>query len=123
MPGTAGRVPAPPSTVSGGQTPAVALPAIAEHRWASTPLGAPESWDPALRVIADLVLSSPVPMALALGDELRLVYNDSYAQLIGTQHPAAAGRPAPEVLAEVWQLPGVGDMIERAYRTGESFLE
>jgi anti-sigma regulatory factor (Ser/Thr protein kinase) len=62
-------------------------------------------------------------MALGYGDDLALIYNDCYADLLGTKHPAAFGRPAAEVFAEVWQLAGVGDVIERAYRTGAPFLE
>ncbi len=62
-------------------------------------------------------------MALAYGNDLALIYNDSYAELIGAKHPAAFGRPAAEVFAEVWHRPGIGKIIERVYRTGESFLE
>lgn len=97
--------------------PAVPVP------WAQTPLGPPQRWDPALRAVVDLILSSPVAMALAYGDDLVLVYNDGFAELIGPKHPAAFGRPAAEVFAEVWGLPGVGDVIEHVYRTGEPFLE
>ncbi|MGI5216192.1 ATP-binding SpoIIE family protein phosphatase [Plantactinospora sp. CA-290183] len=124
MPGTVGRVPAPPSTVAGvppSRDHAVAPPA--RRPWADTPLGPPERWDPALRTVVDLVLAAPVAMALAYGDDFALVYNAGYAELIGTKHPGAFGRPAAEVFGESWHLPGVGDVIERAYRTGEPFLE
>ncbi|SCL33228.1 Serine phosphatase RsbU, regulator of sigma subunit [Micromonospora nigra] len=93
------------------------------HPWAATELGPLPTWDPAVRAATDLVLASPVPMALTLGDELLLLYNDAYAELIGDKHPAALGRPAAEVFGEVWSMPGVGDVIEHAYRTGEPFLE
>ena len=113
MPGTVGRIP----------TPSAPTPGAGAHPWAGTPLGVPESWDPAVRAVADVVLSSPVPMALLLGDDLTLLYNDGYAELIGDRHPAALGRPAAEVFAEVWREAGAGEALERVYRLGEPFLE
>jgi GAF domain-containing protein/anti-sigma regulatory factor (Ser/Thr protein kinase) len=92
------------------------------HPWADTPLGAPESWDPAVRAVVDLILASPVPMALLYGDDLVLLYNDGYAELIGERHPAALGRPTAEVFADVWHDPDAGEVLLRAYRRGESFL-
>jgi GAF domain-containing protein/anti-sigma regulatory factor (Ser/Thr protein kinase) len=62
-------------------------------------------------------------MALTLGDDHLLLYNDGYAELIGDRHPGAVGRPAAEVFPEVWSMPGVGDAVEHAYRSGEPFLE
>ncbi|MGN9777334.1 ATP-binding SpoIIE family protein phosphatase [Micromonospora sp. H33] len=121
MPGTVGRVPTPPAPVPGGSVGATA--SVLAHDWAGTHLGPWPGWDPAVRATADLVLSSPVPMALALGDEFLLFYNDGYAELIGEKHPEAVGRPAAEVFAEIWGLPGVGDALERTYRSGEPFLE
>ncbi|MEO3747796.1 SpoIIE family protein phosphatase [Plantactinospora sp. B5E13] len=124
MPGTVGRVPAPPSTVA-GPPPAPdsgVVPPPGGHRWADTALGAPERWDPALRAVVDLVLSAPVAMALAYGDDLTLIYNTGFAELLEPAQ-AAFGRPAAEVFHEMWQVPGIGDVIERVYRTGESFLE
>jgi serine phosphatase RsbU (regulator of sigma subunit)/anti-sigma regulatory factor (Ser/Thr protein kinase) len=120
MPGTAGPLPqTPPATL--GQPGALTL--VVNHAWATTPLGARETWDPTLRAVVDLILSSPVAMALAYGDDLTLVYNDAYAQLIGDYHPAAFARPAREALAPIWETPGIGNVIERVLRTGTSFLE
>ncbi|SCG70931.1 ATP-binding SpoIIE family protein phosphatase [Micromonospora humi] len=113
MPGTVGRIP----------TPSAPTPGATAHPWAGTPLGDPQSWDPAVRAVADVVLSSPVPMALLLGDDLTLLYNDGYAELIGDRHPGALGRPAAEVFAEVWREAGAGEALERVYRLGEPFLE
>ncbi|MDG4766617.1 SpoIIE family protein phosphatase [Solwaraspora sp. WMMD406] len=83
----------------------------------------PDSWDPALRAVVELILDSPVPMALAHGDDFVMIYNDAYADLLGAKHPAAFGQPAALVFADVWDQPGVGDVVERVYRTGEPFLE
>ncbi|WP_200209922.1 ATP-binding SpoIIE family protein phosphatase [Micromonospora coerulea] len=128
MPGTVGRVPTPSAPVPGapagsGASSGGAAAAVLAHPWAGTPLGPPEAWGPALRAVVDLVLASPVPMALLYGDDLVLLYNDGYAELIGARHPTALGRPAAEVFADIWHEPGNGDVLERAYRQGESFLE
>ncbi|PWR16086.1 histidine kinase [Micromonospora sicca] len=128
MPGTVRRIPTPSAPVPRGPgEPAAggsgAAAAVLAHPWAGTSLGAPEQWDPAVRAVVDLVLASPVPMALLYGDDLVLLYNDGYAELIGARHPEALGRPAAEVFADVWSEPGAGEVLERAYRHGESFLE
>ncbi|OKI45083.1 SpoIIE family protein phosphatase [Micromonospora sp. CB01531] len=125
MPGTVGRVPTPSAPTSGAPmgSGAAASPAGAAHSWAGTPLGAPEQWDPAVRAVVDLVLASPVPMALLYGEDLVLLYNEGYAELIGARHPAALGRPAAEVFADIWHEPDAGEVIGRAYRQGEPFLE
>ncbi|WP_446219700.1 ATP-binding SpoIIE family protein phosphatase [Micromonospora sp. IBHARD004] len=128
MPGTVRRVPTPSAPVPGapvdpGASSSGAAAAVLAHPWAGTSLGAPERWDPAVRAVVDLVLASPVPMALLYGDDLVLLYNDGYAELIGARHPAALGRPAAAVFADVWHEPGAGEVLERAYRHGESFLE
>ncbi|MFE9693364.1 SpoIIE family protein phosphatase [Micromonospora sp. NPDC005806] len=128
MPGTVGRVPTPSApTPDGPTTPGTATSgraaAVLSHPWAGTALGAPEGWDAALRAVIDLVLASPVPMALLYGDDLVLLYNNGYAELIGARHPEALGRPAAEVFADVWHEPGAGEVLQRAYRRGEPFLE
>jgi GAF domain-containing protein/anti-sigma regulatory factor (Ser/Thr protein kinase) len=122
MPGTVGRVPTPSGPLPG--TPAPGATTVAGHpRWGATALGPYESWDPAVRATVEVVLASPAPMALYLGAELLLLYNDAYAELIGDRHPDAMGRPPAEVFAEVWHSPGVGDVVEQTYRTGVPVLD
>jgi anti-sigma regulatory factor (Ser/Thr protein kinase) len=120
MSGTAAPLPQT-SAAPLGQPDTLTL--FATHDWAATPLGARETWEPTLRSVVDLVLSSPVAMALVCGEALTLIYNEAYAQLIRDLHPAAFGGSAPEVLASIWHTPGTGDVIERVHRTGKSFVE
>ena len=122
MPGAVRRVPRPAGPVPGPPVPDAAT-VVGRHPWDGTTLGPPESWDPAVRAAVEIVLTSPAPMALHLGEELLLLYNDAYAELIGDKHPWAVGQPATEVFAEVWRTPGVGEVVEQAYRTGEPLLE
>ncbi|MFC7276906.1 SpoIIE family protein phosphatase [Paractinoplanes rhizophilus] len=94
---------------------------VAEIDWPATPLGARESWDPAVAATVELVLASPMPMAFSAGAGFLLIYNDAYAEMIGSLHPAALGRPAPEGLADLWAT--LGGVVEGVYRSGQPFLE
>ncbi|WP_341720244.1 SpoIIE family protein phosphatase [Micromonospora sp. FIMYZ51] len=122
MPGTVGRVPTPAGPVP-GESVSDATTVVDRHPWAGTALGPPEDWDVTVRAAVEIVLASPAPMALHLGDDLLLLYNDAYAELIGDKHPQALGRPAAEGFAEVWRIPGVGDVVEHTYHTGKPFLD
>ncbi|ASW54566.1 ATP-binding SpoIIE family protein phosphatase [Plantactinospora sp. KBS50] len=117
MSGTAGRTPAPTAPVAPVPRPGAVTPA--GRAWPDAQLGPAQEWPPALRTAVQLALDAAVPMAVACGPEHRLVYNDAFAALIGTYHPAAFGRPGAEGLAREWRRPGVGDAVERVYRTGE----
>ncbi|GAA0511808.1 hypothetical protein Ade02nite_44530 [Paractinoplanes deccanensis] len=111
--------------VSASVTPAVPAAAALVHDadWAGTSLGGRAGWDPAVAATVELVLGSPMPMAYSHGETFLLIYNDAYADLIGSLHPAALGRPAAEVFGELWRAPGLGGVIEEVYRTGRPYLE
>jgi serine phosphatase RsbU (regulator of sigma subunit)/anti-sigma regulatory factor (Ser/Thr protein kinase) len=112
-------------------TQAGAADAVAYHcaelvrsfAWDDTPLGPIDAWDPGVRGSVEVLLASPVPMALTYGDDFLLIYNDAYAALIGARHPDAIGSPAAAVFGELWAAPGVGPVLDDVYRSGESFLE
>jgi PAS domain S-box-containing protein len=93
-----------------GATPTDAL--LRQLDWAGTPLGAVQAWPGALRMTASLVADSPVPMWLAWGPELALVYNDAYAAMLGNKHPRALGAPLRQVWGEVWD--DVGPLLDQA---------
>jgi serine phosphatase RsbU (regulator of sigma subunit)/anti-sigma regulatory factor (Ser/Thr protein kinase) len=96
---------------------------VRAYPWETTSLGPRDRWDPLIRATVEVVLASPVPMAFAHGGDYVLVYNDAYAEVLGGKHPGALGRPAAEVLGELWLAPGVGAVIDDVYRTGQPFLE
>jgi serine phosphatase RsbU (regulator of sigma subunit)/anti-sigma regulatory factor (Ser/Thr protein kinase) len=91
--------------------------------WESTALGPMGSWDPVVRAAVDLVLSCPIPMTFAWGDDYLLIYNDAYADVLGAAHPQALGRPAAKVFGELWDQPGVGNVIDDVYASGQPYLE
>ena len=72
-----------------------------EHDWAQCPLGAPAQWPLSLRSVVNLMLGSGFPMFVAWGPQLTQLYNDAYAPIMGTKHPAGLGRPVLENWAEV----------------------
>ena len=73
---------------------------IRAHEWAQTPLGAPEAWPHALRLMLQLCLNSPLPCAIYWGPELRMLFNDGWAALHGHAH--GLGWPAPFAWAQAW---------------------
>ena len=85
--------------------------------WGRTAAGAVESWAPSLRMAVRMCLDAPVSMAVWAAPGLGLIYNDSYAALLGpAQHPAALGRSAREVWAAQWHW--LGPDVERVIGRG-----
>jgi PAS domain S-box-containing protein len=71
--------------------------------WSASPLGHPETWSQSVKTAVSICLNSRVPIALWLGPELRLVYNDAYIPFLGeTKHPAMLGAPGREAWGEIW---------------------
>jgi signal transduction histidine kinase len=89
---------------------------IIEHDWASTSLGSIGGWPPALCVVIDLILSSPLPMLVCWGPDRIRLYNDAYRPVFGPGHDdlTALGLPAGEE-----QPPGNGrEQQVLLYRNG-----
>jgi hypothetical protein len=60
--------------------------------WASTPLGAMESWSPEFRQVANLLMANPHPAALFWGSDLTMLYNEAYSkEVAGNKHPSLMG--------------------------------
>ena len=84
--------------VDGGRTGAL----MRAHDWSQSPLGHPSAWPPSLRTVVGLLLRSRFPMFVAWGPELGFLYNDAYADILGTKHPAALGRRFSDIWSEIW---------------------
>lgn len=89
---------------------------FAAFDWAAHPLGPPAAWPPEVRSVVAVALASRFPTVLWLGDDLRLVYNDTYIPMLSEKHPAALGRPGREVWADIWDV--VGPMLDGVRTTG-----
>ena len=74
------------------------------HDWSATPLGAVETWSPALRLCATSALAAGFPTVLLWGPTLVQIYNDASIRFFGVKHPAGLGVPAYECWPEVRHL-------------------
>ncbi len=84
--------------------------------WANTPLGPPESWSPALRMMAGFLLANRFPQLLWWGPQFCSLYNDAYIPILGSKHPWALGRPVSEVWKEIWHV--LKPLIETPFHGG-----
>jgi PAS domain S-box-containing protein len=91
---------------------------VREMDWSRTPLGPIDNWPETLRVAMDLCLNSPFPMHVWWGPELIYIYNDAHIPVLGKRHPAALGRSATDVWAEIWSL--LAPQVEAVMLRGES---
>jgi PAS domain S-box-containing protein len=87
------------------------------HDWSASPLGLPASWPQPLRSVVELVLQSKFPMFVAWGEDLRFLYNDAYAEILGSKHPRALGATFHDIWSEIW--PDISPLI-RAAMAGEA---
>ena len=71
--------------------------------WSETPLGPMAEWPTELRVAVDIMLGAREAIGIYWGEELTLLYNDAWRELIADKHPEALGRPAREVFPEIWE--------------------
>ena len=84
--------------------------------WSATPIGAPESWTPTLRIMVRVLLANRFPMLLWWGPQYCQFYNDPYRPVLGDKHPKSMGQPASECFPEIW--PTIGPLIDTPYRGG-----
>jgi len=86
--------------------------------WRSSPLGPVEQWPQSLRTSVSTCLNSRFAILVWWGPKLVMLYNDSYAPIIGTKHPAALGCPGHEVWPEIWEI--IGPMLNGVLERGEA---
>ena len=89
--------------------------------WSASPLGDPAGWPLSLRSVVGLLLGSKFPMFVAWGEELGFLYNDAYAEILGSKHPRALGARFHEVWAEIW--PDILPLIDAAMAGEASYRE
>jgi signal transduction histidine kinase/CheY-like chemotaxis protein len=85
---------------------------IRSRDWSTSPLGPPEAWPQPLRTVVELLLQSRIPMFVAWGEELGFLYNDAYAEILGTKHPRALGSRFHDIWSEIW--PDILPLVEAA---------
>lgn len=77
---------------------------IAAFDWARTPLGPITAWPATVRSGIATALRAPVPVAIFLGREGIMLYNDSYIPIAGRRHPATLGASVLTAWPEVAEL-------------------
>ena len=94
--------------IAGGKTGAL----MRAHDWSASPLGHPQAWPQSLTSAVGLLLSSASPMFVAWGESLGFLYNDAYAQILGSKHPSAMGAPFRSIWPEIW--PDISPLVDTA---------
>src|SRR5262249_27697636 len=102
------------SLVAGGEMGA----RIRSFDWSATLLGPLAEWPPSLRQAVSICLRSRFQLAIYWGPQLVLLYNDAERDVLGTMHPHVLGRPAAEVLTDMWDE--VGPLLHGVAATGEA---
>ena len=87
--------------------------------WNDYEIGPPERWPVELRVAVEQVFSCPLPMFVAWGPKLEVIYNDAFIELLGTKHPKAMGKSHLEIWVEARE--GLEPFVKRAL-AGEALL-
>ncbi|WP_187770682.1 PAS domain-containing protein [Cognatilysobacter lacus] len=100
-----------------GEVPAL----MRDHDWSQSPLGPPETWPQSLRSVVSLMLRSKFPMFVAWGPSLGFLYNDPYAEILGSKHPSGLGRPFRDVWLEIWD--DIDPLVDRALHGVASYIE
>jgi signal transduction histidine kinase len=91
---------------------------IESFDWSRSPLGPSAQWPQSLKMALNICLGSRFQLAIYWGPELIFLYNDAEREVIGSLHPYALGKPAREVLVDMWET--VGPMLHKVLKSGEA---
>ena len=92
---------------------------FAEFDWEAHPLGSPHGWPGEMRAAVATTLTSKFPLVLWLGtQDLFVVYNEAYIEILDDKHPAALGQPGRNVWWDIWD--SIGPMLAGVVATGEA---
>jgi hypothetical protein len=67
----------------------------------------------------NVCLHSRFQLAIYWGPDLIFLYNDAERQVLGSLHPHALGKPAREVLVDMWDT--VGPMLHKVLECGVKY--
>lgn len=84
-----------------------------DHDWLNSPLGPMEAWPVELRTLVNVMLGSLQPMLIVWGPSQITLYNDGYAEMCGSRHPAAFGGSFRSLWYDIWDQ--VEPIIADAY--------
>ncbi len=85
-------------------------------------LGTITDWPSSLKTAVSICLNSCFPMVVWWGADFRLLYNDAFRPILGSdRHPQALGQPAQSVFAESWHI--IGPQLKRIFATKQADQE
>jgi len=87
--------------------------------WSASRLGEPAAWPHPLRLAADLLFNTPLPMLLVWGRDMTVLFNDAYATLAGPGYGKLPGGSVPPVMPP--PLAAAAEELGRAWE-GEAGL-
>ncbi len=87
------------------------------YDWSASRLGEPQQWPQALRLAADVMFNTPLPMLLVWGRDMTMLFNDAYGALAGPAYGRVPGGGVPPVMPP--PLAVAGDALQRAW-SGEA---
>ena len=88
-------------------------PSSSSFDWSATRLGDPQQWPQALRLTADLMFNTPLPLLLVWGRDMTVLFNEAYGALAGPAYGRLPGGNVPPVLPP--PLAAAGEELERAW--------
>jgi CheY-like chemotaxis protein len=83
------------------------------YDWSASRLGDPHQWPQALRLAADVMFNTPLPLLLVWGRDMTVLFNEAYGALAGPAYGRVPGGSVPPVMPP--PLAAGGDALERAW--------
>ncbi len=91
------------------------------QNWSCSVFDDPNCWPLSLQAVVSLILNSKFPMFIAWGPDLGFLYNDAYAEMLGSKHPRALGAKFQDVWSEIW--PDISPIVDSALAGQGSYFE
>ncbi|CAI6342165.1 unnamed protein product [Periconia digitata] len=101
----------PPSTISDH------IKYFRSVAWEKTPLGPMQDWCPQLRCMVNMIMNDSYPAVLFWGQEVTMIYNESYIEIIGLLHPCM-GQSARVAAKDYW--PHFEPIVQHINATGQT---
>ncbi|TIA13541.1 hypothetical protein D6C80_06251 [Aureobasidium pullulans] len=88
-------------------------------RWDKTPLGPMRTWPPILQLMTLKMLADPRPANLYWGQDRIAIYNEPFAVMAHSRHPAMMGATAADAMPATW--PFLKVMMQQVQDTNTAF--
>ena len=74
--------------------------------WSTSRLGDPQQWPQALRLAADVMFNTPLPLLLVWGRDMTVLFNDAYGALAGPAYGRVPGGNGEAI----WAVPNAAQV-------------